>query len=122
MAKTMQERKKERIVKAIAKDVYGRGWIFQGTEVGTFNSYDVGGVYVYARFTWSGFAVKSYVDGEQCGAEDCVRMFVGENAMSEAIEWTADRIISIREEAARRAAPYAAGHEKYLRAMKGEVR
>lgn len=47
-------------------------------------------------------------------------MFVGANAMQEAIEWTADRMLAISEEVAERTAPYKAAYEMYQRLMRGE--
>lgn len=120
MAKTMDEAKSKRLIKAIGKRVYDERWFYFGTEFGAHDLYKVGDADIYARFTVSGFAVKAYIDGERLGTQDCVRMFVGANAMQEAIEWTADRMLAISEEVTERTAPYKAAYEMYQRLMRGE--
>lgn len=59
---------------------------------------------------------------EDYGIPDSVRMFTGENAIEECIEWTTERLIELYETVSARTAPYKAGYENYQRALKGEVR
>ena len=119
MAKTMQGQRRERLKKAIWLDVYGTTWQYRGTEFGRHARYELRGVSIYVRYTFAPNVFKVFIDGEPCGAEDCVKMFVGADAVTDAVEWTADRLITIADESAKRASPYRAFHEKYLKALRG---
>lgn len=114
------QKTRQGLIKSIGTRVYNERWFYRGTEFETHDCYKVGDASIYARFTVSGFAVKAYIDGERLGAQDCVRMFVGANAMHDAIEWTADRMLVIGEEVTERTKPYKAAYEMYQRLMRGE--
>lgn len=56
---------------------------------------------------------------EQYGIADKEKTFTSENALGEAVEWTADILIDLYQTIEQRTKPYQKGHEDYLRAVKG---
>lgn len=112
---------KERLRKRVAKGFYEGFWRYRGTE---FVGWELLGVSKYlasTRFTCNHVSVKVRIETEEeYGIEDSVKMFVGENAAEECIQWATDRLWELYVTVSARMAPYESGYRKYQRALKGE--
>lgn len=56
---------------------------------------------------------------EKYNISDKDKIFTGENALGEAVEWTAEMLIELYKTIEQRTTPYRQGHEDYLRVLKG---
>ena len=101
-----------------------RGELLEMARVGVLNFGYEGVDNACARYEFhiKMFTLKAVLQTEEdYGVPNSVRMFTGENAIEECIEWTTERLIELYETVSARTAPYKAGYENYQRALKGEV-
>lgn len=85
-----------------------------------FNHHGVSGVMAYTKFTIKMLTLKAEIESErEYNVPDSVHMFVGDNAIEECIEWTAEKLIELYETVKQRTAPYEQGFRDYKRALEG---
>lgn len=120
MGKTVEERMKERLVKRIGRKLCEQGWYWQGVQFTTFGWLGVSGTEAFVTFTVKLNSITVNIDMEEkYSISDKSKTFTGENALGEAVEWTAEMLIDLYKEIEQRTTPYRQGHEDYLRALKG---
>lgn len=117
---TAEERMKERLTKLIGKKLCECGWFWHGAQFTNFSWFGVNQTTAFVRFSAKLYTLTVNIDMEEkYGIADKERTFSGENAFSEAVEWTADELIDLYQTIEQRTKPYQKGHEDYLRAVKG---
>lgn len=119
---TFEERQRKNLVDQIGKRIVEETWHWRGTEFFSFgrcgNSPQT---QAYVRFTATFTHIKVRIDtGEEFNVPDQVCMFSGDDAMSDAVNWTADRLIELNKIITERTAPYVQGFNKYQRAIRGD--
>lgn len=120
MGKTAEERMKERLVKRIGRKLCEQGWFWHGVQFTTFGWLGTKGIEAFVRFSAKPHTLTVNIEMEErYGIADKEKTFTSENALGEAVEWTADMLIDLYKEIEQRTKPYQKGHEDYLRAVKG---
>lgn len=120
MKKTVEERMKERLTKLIGKKLCECGWFWHGVQFTTFGWLGIKGFEAFVRFSAKPHTLTVNIETEeQYGIADKEKTFTSENALGEAVEWTADILIDLYQTIEQRTKPYQKGHEDYLRAVKG---
>ena len=123
MTEQAKKKWKERISRHLAKEFTGNFWRWRGSAFLNFGFEGVDNARARYEFHIKMLTLKAVIQTEEdYGIPDSVRMFTGENAIEECIEWTTERLIELYETVSARTAPYKAGYENYRRALKGEVR
>ena len=121
MAQTFEEKQKARLVKQIGERIIGSHWYWRGTHFINFAWCGVSGAQAYTKFTANYNYLEVNIDTEgEYNIPNQVNMFSGENALEEAVNWAAERLLEIYKTVSLRAAPYEKGHLNYLRAVKGQ--
>ena len=122
MTEALKKKWKERISKRLGKEFAGNFWKWRGSEFLNFGYEGVDNACARYEFHIKMFTLKAVLQTEEdYGVPNSVRMFAGENAIEECIEWTTERLIELYETVSERTAPYKAGYENYQRALKGGV-
>lgn len=120
MAQTLEERQKARIAKQIRNRIVGAQWYWRGVEFCNFGWCGIDGALAFTCFTAKYNALKVTIDTEnEYNIPNQVRMFVGENAMEDAVNWTAERLLETYKTISCRTAPFKKGHLDYIKAIKG---
>lgn len=120
MAKTTEERMKERLMKRIGGKLCEQGWYWQGVQFTTFGWLGISGTEAFVNFSAKLNSITVNIDMEEkYNISDKDKIFTGENALGEAVEWTAEMLIELYKTIEQRTKPYQRGHEDYLRALKG---
>lgn len=120
MTETERKRKKDCIKRKLAEEFAGSFWKWRGSSFVNFNHHGVSGVMAYTKFTIKMLTLKAEIESErEYNVPDSVHMFVGDNAIEECIEWTAEKLIELYETVKQRTAPYEQGFRDYKRALEG---
>lgn len=118
---TFEEKQKVRIAKQIRAHIIANNWYWRGVEFCSFYWCGVKGAEAYTCFTAKYNALKVTIETEnEYNIPNQVCMFAGDNAMEEAVSWTADRLLEIYKTVSVRTAPYEKGYLDYLKAVKGQ--
>ena len=97
-----------------------QGWYWQGVQFTTFGWLGVSGTEAFVRFSAKPHTLTVNIEMEErYGIADKEKTFTSENALGEAVEWTAEMLIDLYKTIEERTTPYRQGHEDYLRAVKG---
>ena len=119
---TERERKKQKdgIKRKLAEEFAGNFWKWRGTEFINFNWHGVSGCKAYVRFTIKMLTLKAEIESEQYyNVPDSVHMFVGDNAIEECIDWTAEKLMELYDTVTARTEPYKQGYMDYQKALQG---
>lgn len=120
MTETERKRMKERIAKRLGKEFTGSFWKWRGSEFINFGFEGVDGATARYEFHIKMLTLKAVVQTqENYNIPDSVHMFVGENAIEECIEWTAEKLLELYETVSARTEPYKQGYRDYQRALQG---
>ena len=120
MTEAERKRVKERLCKKLGKEFAGNFWKWRGSEFINFGYCGIEGTTARYEFHIKMLTLKAMVQTEDdYNVPDSVHMFVGDNAIEECIEWTAERLIDLYETVKQRTAPYEQGFRDYKRALEG---
>lgn len=121
MAQTLEQRQKATVVRQIREYIISDTWGWRGTEFIKFKYCGLKGAEAYTCFTAKFNCLKVDIDMErEYNLPNQVCMFAGENAMGEAIDWAAERLIELYKTVSARIAPYVDGYLNYIKAIKGQ--
>lgn len=116
-----EARMKEQVMRRVRKRLSDDRWSWKGTEFTNWSYCDVGEYGAMVQFAATFWSLKVNIMLEsQYRLPNQEMTFTGEEALSQAVEWTADRLLELYETVSARTAPYVAGHERYLMAVKGK--
>lgn len=115
-----RNRMKDRLSKKLAREFVGNFWKWRGTEFINYAYAGVEGATAWYEFHVGANTIKSVIlTEEDYNIPDSVRMFTGDNAVAECVDWTAEKLIELYETVSERTAPYLIAHEAYKRARAG---
>lgn len=121
MTQKEEERIINRIRKGIGRCVTGCKWSFRGTSFVSDTYYGLRDSCVWVEFTATFNYVKACVVGEHNGLANCEKTFTGDDALSNAIMWAADKFWEMHQIVVARIAPYKRGQEEFIRAWEGRI-
>lgn len=117
---TAEERMKAQLIRQVHKRLAEDRWGWRGTEFTNWHYCGIKNYCASVRFIATFWCLKVCIEQEETyGLPDQVSMFVGDSAISQAVEWTANKLLELYKQVAERAAPYVQGYEQYLRAVQG---
>lgn len=121
MTEKAVERLKAKLLRQTRKGTAEGRWYWHGTEFITHGWYGVQGSGVPITFYATLSSVKVELEiKEQYGIDNKIQVFKGENAMAEAVEWTAEQLLDLHIILTERVSPYIEGYNNYLKALRGE--
>lgn len=119
--KEKKEKVRANIERSLAEEFAGNFWKWRGGEFINFGHYGAAGVQPYVMFTIKGFVLKAEIQSQnEFNVPDCVRQFIGDNAVEECIEWTAAKLYELYKTVKERTEPYRMGYELYKKAWQGK--
>lgn len=121
MTQREEEKIKERIRNGLGKSVTDDRWSFRGTSFVSNTYWGIKGSSVSVNFTATFHSVKAIVNGEFNGLPNCENIFTGENALSDAIMWAADKYWEMHQIVVARVAPFVPGRDLYNKAWEGRI-
>lgn len=111
---------REQVVEHLSKQFYAETWKFRGSQFVHVACSGIGDVTTCVHFFCGLWWVKAKVFSEdRYGIPDSEKMFTGEHAAEECIEWTADRLVELYKTVTERVAPYRQNYEAYQQALRG---
>ena len=117
---TEREKKKAAIVKRLGREFAGNFWKWRGSEFINFGFDGVEGARARYEFHIKMLTLKAIVETQDdYNVPDSVHMFVGDNAIEECVEWTAEKLIELYETVSARTAPFLQGYRNYKKAISG---
>lgn len=120
MTETERKRMKEKLCKKLGKEFAGNFWRWRGSEFINFGFSGVEGTTARYEFHIKMLTLKAIVQTqEDYNVPDSVRMFTGDNAIEECVDWTAEKLIELYETVTARTAPFEQGYKDYRRALSG---
>ena len=122
MAKTFEQRQRERLIRQIGTRIVTASWYWRGTE---FSNFGYCGVtpqtQAYVRITVYFKYLKVNLETEnEYNIPNQVCMFGSDDAMTDAVNWIVDRLIELHKVLTVRTAPFAQGYNNYQKALRGE--
>lgn len=120
MTEAERKRMKDRLCKKLGKEFAGNFWRWRGSEFINFGFSGIEGASARYEFHIKMLTLKAIVQTQDdYNVPDSVHMFIGDNAIEECVEWTAERLIDLYETVTARTAPYAQGYQQYRKALQG---
>lgn len=127
--KAEQEKHRDYVVNQVGRRVVGGGWAWRGTEFvseGYFRTRPRGGVWSIVSFTANYNCIKATIEEqEQYNLPDQIAKFTGENALNEAVQWAADKLLELEQIVESRVAKYEMlrdrAVEDYSKAQRGLI-
>lgn len=117
---TQDEKYVRQLTRQLRKRMVDNSWYWRGTEFTNFGRFGISSYTAYVRFTATLSRIRAGIDlQDDYGLPDESNGFEGEDAMSDAIEWTATKLLELYHKIAARTAPYVAGYNQYLKAVHG---
>lgn len=127
--KTEQEKHRDYVVRQVGRNVVGGGWAWRGTEF-VCTSYcrtrPRSGICYWVRFAANYNHIKVTIEEqEHYNLPDQIEKFTGENALNEAVQWAADKLLELEQIVESRVAKYEVlrdrAVEDYDKARKGLI-
>lgn len=117
---TQEQKTKARLEQQIGEKIVNNRWFWRGTEFLSFEWCGIATHQAFVRFIATFRTIKVNIETKDIyNIPDQVCMFAGDDAMGDAVKWTADRLIEIDKILRERTEPYAEAHAKYKRALRG---
>lgn len=111
MTKTEQEKQRDYVVRQVGRDIVGGGWAWRGTEFVSSRYCNTrrgkGGVGTSVHFAANYNNIKVTINQEEYyNIPDAIGTFTGENALNEAVQWAADKLLELDQIVSARVAKY----------------
>lgn len=120
---TAEERTKAKLIKVVGNNIVNKNWHWQGTQYSSFGWCGTCGIEAYVRFTANFRSIEAEVTPDiKYNVASSVEKFEGDEAMTAAVEWTADKLYELYKTVTERTAPFQQGYNNYVLAMQGYKR
>lgn len=122
----LEQKHREAVIRQVGRRIVGGGWKWRGSEF-CCSGYCEGGrrTGTYVNFVANYNCIKVTIDEVNYNMPNPTKTFTGENALSEAVEWTAEELIKLDKIVSARVAKYEAIRDKsienYSLALKGLI-
>ena len=121
MTEKTRKENKARLCRAISRQLLNERWAWRaGSFVTYYYQTLVKNGSVLVQFVARMATLKVRIESEEPFAiPDSVHMFIGDNAVTDCIFWTVEKLLDLYEILCKRTEPYAAATQQYEHALRG---